>query len=71
MKPFKYLLLVFLVLLSSCEDFLDAESESQISLTAFWKTRSDAELGVAAIYDAAQKALETNFWIWGEIRGDN
>ncbi|SDF19099.1 Starch-binding associating with outer membrane [Pricia antarctica] len=65
------LIIIFLISIVSCDDFLDTPSKSQISLSGFWQTRSDAELGVAAIYDAMQKALETNFWNWGELRGDN
>ncbi len=72
MKVFKYVAAVLTVTLAfSCEEFLNTPPESQLSLEGFWQTQSDAELGVAAIYDAAQKAFEQAYWYWGEFRGDN
>ena len=71
MKITKYILLTLIGLMWSCDEFLDTPPESQISLTDFWQTKADAELGVAAVYDAVQSALEEEFWLWGEVRGDN
>lgn len=67
----KYILVIFVVLFSSCEKFLDTPQKSQLNLSSFWNTQSDAELGVAAIYNASQEAFEVDFWRWGELRADN
>ena len=71
MKTFKYILILLIGLLWSCDDFLDTPPKSQISLSDFWQTKADAQLGVAAIYNAMQNALEEEFWVWGELRADN
>ncbi|MEM6631713.1 MAG: RagB/SusD family nutrient uptake outer membrane protein [Bacteroidota bacterium] len=72
MKFHIYILLLLIGLGgTSCEDFLDTPPVSQLSLTGFWNSESDAQLGVAAIYDAAQDAFEQEYWFWGELRGDN
>ena len=73
MKPlFKYLLVaVSFFLLNSCKKFLETPQKSQLSLSQFWKSPNDAELGVAAIYNEAQVAFEVNYWRWGELRADN
>ncbi len=72
MKLVQYISCCLIALsLISCDDFLDTPPRSQLSLQGFWKTESDAELGVAAIYNSLQLAFEQNFWYWGEFRGDN
>lgn len=55
----------------SCEDFLNEEPFSQVSGAQFWQTPGDAESGVAAIYDAMQRAYRTKHYLWGEFRSDN
>lgn len=70
----QYKFFFFLLLslgLASCDEFLDTPPKSQLSLQSFWNTETDAQLGVAAIYDALQNAFEQEFWYWGELRGDN
>jgi hypothetical protein len=57
--------------LTACKKFLDTPQKSQLSLADFWRSAKDAELGVAAIYNAAQVAFEINYWRWGELRADN
>ncbi|WP_044209417.1 RagB/SusD family nutrient uptake outer membrane protein [Flammeovirga sp. OC4] len=64
-------LLIPIFLLGSCDSLLDVEPESQISEALFWKTDKDVNSGVAAIYDAAQKAYGKKYFIWGELRSDN
>lgn len=71
MKKSKYIFIILLGLLWSCDEFLDTPPTSQISLSDFWQTQQDAELGIAAVYDALQGAFEEEFWLWGEFRGDN
>ena len=69
---FKYLLFIApIVYFTSCKKFLDTPQQSQLSLSNFWQTANDAELGVVAIYSAAQVAFEINYWRWGELRADN
>ncbi len=67
----KYFLVITIVSFCSCKKFLETPQTSQLVLSNFWKSASDAELGVAGIYDAAQTAFEEEYWAWGEIRGDN
>ena len=55
----------------SCDKFLDEQPFSQVGDTQFWQTAGDAESGVAAIYDAMQKAYRTKHYLWGEFRSDN
>lgn len=63
--------LLVLFSFSSCEDILDTETYSAISDSDFWQTNKDAELGVAAIYDAMQATYRLNHFLWGEFRADN
>lgn len=56
--------------LGACEKNLDVAPQSQISDASFWKTPTDAKLGVAAIYDGMQDAYRTKYYLWGEFRGD-
>src|SRR5690606_12912292 len=71
MKTYKYIFILVMVFFSSCEEFLDEPQTSQLSLSQFWNSSNDAELGVAAIYHAAQTVFEQNYWRWGEFRADN
>ncbi|CDF79939.1 SusD-like protein [Formosa agariphila KMM 3901] len=76
MKKFKNISITFLILISlgvlnSCESVLEVEPESSISDEQFWKTNEDAKLGLAAAYDALQKAYRTKRFYWGEFRADN
>ncbi|ANW95846.1 hypothetical protein AXE80_05925 [Wenyingzhuangia fucanilytica] len=75
MKKNRYILTLFSVLAlgfaSSCESVLEVEPQSQLSDQAFWNTNQDAQLGVAAIYDAMQNAYKDKKFYWGEFRADN
>lgn len=55
----------------SCEDFLDEQPPSQTSDADFWQNNSQANSGVAAIYDAMQATYRDKHYLWGEIRTDN
>ncbi|MFY0598973.1 MAG: RagB/SusD family nutrient uptake outer membrane protein [Cyclobacteriaceae bacterium] len=63
--------LILIVLVSSCDDFLDTETVSEISDTQFWQSNKDLETGVLSAYDALQGVLRRNYWHWGEGRSDN
>lgn len=76
MKIYKNIrgLLIASALVSStfgCDDILDTEPASQVGEAQFWNSESDAELGVAAIYDAMQSAYSSKYFLWGEMRSDN
>ncbi|OHX64521.1 RagB/SusD family nutrient uptake outer membrane protein [Flammeovirga pacifica] len=64
-------LLIPMSLFVGCDSLLNVEPESQIGVDQFWKTEADAASGVAAIYDAAQDAYASKYFIWGELRSDN
>ena len=69
--PLLVLTLCGLVYASSCTDIIEEEPFSQTSDAQFWKNNSDAESGVAAIYDAMQQTYRLNHFLWGEFRSDN
>ncbi len=63
--------LLILLGTSSCESFLDENPPSLISDAQFWQNNTDANIGVAAIYDGMQKTYNDKFYYWGELRSDN
>ncbi|WP_417444127.1 RagB/SusD family nutrient uptake outer membrane protein [Joostella sp.] len=69
--PYLFSVLLAIGTLSSCDDILEVEPESQLSDEAYWQTNEDAALGVAAAYDAMQSAYRTKKFYWGEFRADN
>jgi starch-binding outer membrane protein, SusD/RagB family len=60
-----------ILLFISCEDQLNEAPISQVTDNQFWKSNSDAVLGVAAIYDAMQNHYSSRHFLWGEFRADN
>lgn len=73
-KTFKYLTGILIAgsfLLAGCEDFLDKQPVSQLSKDKFWQTPKDADIWIAGMYDGMQNTLGRNYFLWGEIRGDN
>lgn len=67
----KFSLFILVPFLCSCQKFLDTPPKSQLSVTNFWKSADDAELGLAGVYSAFQNAFRQDFWRWGELRADN
>lgn len=59
-----------MLLLVSCEDFLNPEPESEISSSSFYRNDSEVESGVIAIYDGMQNYILTE-WPIAEMRSDN
>jgi hypothetical protein len=55
---------------TSC-DFLEREPISDLTADSFWKSQTDAEAGVAAIYFFMSQALSKGLWDWGEMRADS
>ncbi|MEI8271755.1 MAG: RagB/SusD family nutrient uptake outer membrane protein [Paludibacter sp.] len=52
-------------------DFLKQEPISDLTGDSFWKSQTDAEVGVAAIYSSMSVAANPGLWDWGELRGDS
>ncbi|SEM67555.1 Starch-binding associating with outer membrane [bacterium A37T11] len=64
--------LLFLLLASGCNKFLDQQPITDLSDELFWKTADDAQLGLAGVYDGVQSAIGVGNYIdWGEARSDN
>ena len=71
---FKNLLAIIIItgtMFTGCEDFLDKQPISQLSRDKFWQTPKDADIWIAGMYDGMQRTLGRNYFLWGEIRGDN
>lgn len=62
--------LAVLFLFSAC-DFLKQEPISYLTAGSFWKSQTDAEVGVAAIYSSMSAAVSPGMWDWGELRADS
>ncbi|MFZ6010415.1 MAG: RagB/SusD family nutrient uptake outer membrane protein [Bacteroidota bacterium] len=65
------LVLSMLLLMAACDDFLDEQPISALSAETFWKSPDDVRAGLASMYDAFQKAMNNNYFDWGEGRADN
>jgi len=69
MKKLKHLLIVGVgLLLASCENFLDRQPESSLSVKTFWTSEQDLKTWNAGMYDGLQSTLRTNWLYWGELR---
>src|SRR5690606_5859763 len=60
-----------ILILPSCEGFLDEQPISEISADTFWKTRDDVRAGVAGMYDGLQDVVSARYIDWGDARSDN
>lgn len=70
-QKIKYLtlLLIAVMLTTSCEKWLDLKPEDGIIRQNFWKTKEDVKSAVVGCYSSLFATTQTLF-IWGEIRGD-
>ena len=70
----KYFIITILLLsimgIHSCEDFLNPLPISEMTTSSFYKTDSEVEAGVIAIYDGMQKYVQLE-WAMTEMRSDN
>ena len=57
------------LLISSCENFLDRQPKSDLSVDTYWQTEQDLKTWNAGMYDGLQSTLKTNWFDWGELRG--
>lgn len=70
-RKIKYsiLLILAVVISTSCEKWLDLKPEDGIIRQNFWKTKEDVKSAVIGCYSSLFATTQTLF-IWGEIRGD-
>lgn len=73
MKNFPYIVILLLVLaLSACSDFLDETPQGRYSSETFWKTQAHAELALVGLYEAASFTKTSNaLWVFGDMASDD
>ncbi len=70
MKNFIYIyLLSAILLLGSCDDFIDVDPINSVRQDDFWSQKENVEAMVAASYSLLRSTIDENIY-WGEIRGD-
>ena len=57
--------------LISCKDFLDQKPVSDLYTEIYWRSASDANIGLIAMYYSFSRAMASGFYDWGEMRGGN
>lgn len=67
----KYLLIVFVLALVSCKDFLVLEPENQISENIFYKTEADFETAMIGMYGELQTLHDISNLFLTEVTTDN
>jgi hypothetical protein len=70
MKTFKYILLLFLATLSSCNDIIDLYPESYVNTGSFYSNAAELRTALNGVYNGLQKPL-SNEWSLTELRSDN
>ena len=66
----KYLSIVLLVTISSCSDYIDLNSESNIIAENYYSNYTELQAGLTGCYNGLQKPL-TEEWSLTELRSDN
>lgn len=62
----------FIIVLASCNDFLDTELEGSFTSSSFYKTESQALLAVNSIYNIAMfNNPGNNLWVFGDVASDD
>ena len=69
-KSIKYLSVLFLVLIASCSDIIDLNSESNIIADDYYSNYTELQAGLTACYKGMQDPL-TEEWSLTELRSDN
>lgn len=67
----KFVIVVLVLVFSSCEKLIDVEPISEIPASEMWKSERDARAGVNALYGLFRTAMRQNYYYWGEFRSDN
>ena len=70
-KKLIYILFIFIILIYSCEDYLDREPQTQITESIFYKTANDAEFAVNAAYEPLQHLWRRTIWYIGDLQSDD
>ncbi|MCD4790953.1 MAG: RagB/SusD family nutrient uptake outer membrane protein, partial [Bacteroidales bacterium] len=67
-----FLLLMFIILISGCEKFLEEDLKGQRSDTQFFKSAEDAELALSGIYNVTIFAdADNRVWVFGDVASDD
>lgn len=61
--------LIIIATLGSCN--LDFVPQSSLTKESYWKSESDVESSVTAMYYSLSKSLSKGYYDWGELRGGN
>ena len=69
-KSIKYLSVLFLVVIASCSDIIDLNSESNIIADNYYTNYTELQAGLTACYKGMQDPL-TEEWSLTELRSDN
>jgi hypothetical protein len=64
------LLILTLVLVTSCDKWLELKPQDGIIRQNFWKTKEDIKSAVIGCYASLLGTTAQTLFIWGEIRGD-
>jgi hypothetical protein len=65
----RIIVISLLIVLASCDKYLDLEPENELIRQEFWQTKDDVDAVLSAMYDAFREtSLES--LIWGELRAD-
>ena len=70
-KTVNTILLATVLALCSCTGLLNLEPKSSLTGNDYWKTATDVENGVTAVYYSLSQAFAKGVYDWGELRGGN
>lgn len=67
MKKYSFIFLLSFLFFISCKDFLSEAPRSTVSSGSFWKTATDANVGISAVYSNIRGYYNNNVWYYGDI----
>jgi hypothetical protein len=66
------ILFTFVLVATSCSDFLDEPLQGTYSNATFYKTEAHAKLAIAGVYNAISFAsTDNNLWVFGDVASDD
>jgi hypothetical protein len=69
---FKVSIIIFILILGSCADFLEEELTGTYSTESFYKTEEHAQLAIAGVYNIASFVSTNNaLWVFGDVASDD